>query len=137
MAKLPDIKRILKEDLGNDVPEYIDKIIGPVNSLSESVYQALGKQITFADNITSSIKTLEVTTSAVYPLAFPKVSTPSGITKRADGVLILQIQNKANLYAPILTSPFLSWLDTGGNIEINHISGLLPSTTYIFKILII
>lgn len=137
MAKLPDLRRILREDLGSDVPEYIDKIIGPVNSFSEAIYQALAKQITFSENISASLRTLEIVTSATYPADFAQTEVYSGLSRRADGVIILQIQNKANPYAPVTTSPFISWLDLDGNIKITHVSGLTASTTYILKILVI
>jgi hypothetical protein len=65
MAKLPNIQRILREDIP-DAPAWIDKVITPVNNAFEALYSALAGNVTLADNLTVQVKTLTINTTADY-----------------------------------------------------------------------
>jgi len=135
LSKLPDLKRILREDVP-DAPDWINKIIYPVNQFFEAVYQGLNKQLTFSENFASTTKTVEVVTTSGYPGTFTALKIPSGLATTAEGVLIAQISLKGSSYDIITTSPFINWVDVNSVININHISGLAASSTYILKLLI-
>jgi hypothetical protein len=135
MAKLPDLKRILREDV-SEAPDWITQLIYPVNSFNQSVYQSLNKQLTFRENIASSIRTVEFTTPSTYPTDFTTIRISSGIPTTAEGVVMLQLRIKSDNYMNITTSPFINWVDINREINITHISGLAASTTYQLRVLI-
>ncbi len=70
MAKLPEQRRILKEDL-QDAPSWIDKLISPINSFFEDLYFALNKNITFRENIAAQIREIDFETSSDYDPGVP------------------------------------------------------------------
>ena len=46
MASLPPIRRISKEDL-QEAPDWVEKLIYPINLFFDSVYRALNGRLTF------------------------------------------------------------------------------------------
>jgi len=153
LSKLPIQKKILREDV-KEAPPWIEKILYPVNSFFENVYQALSKNITFRENIASQIKELEFETLAGYtgdadapgvtphvkwrPITFPKT-----IRTRADGVILLQIvdlgpiSGKLSSYRPIEGDVCLDWIENNGEIVIGLIRGLTASKGYRLRVLVI
>lgn len=142
MAKLPNQKRILREDL-KEAPNWIERLITPLNSFMESVYYALNKNITFNENIACQIKTINFTTNSDYSTASPVVN---GFTQlqfrhslrtRPQGVIIMQTIKKESSYVAITEAVTLDWYENNGIIYINYISGLEDSQEYDIKLLVI
>jgi len=142
MAKLPNQKRVLREDL-KDAPSWIDRLITPLNSFMESVYYALNKNITFNENIASQIKEIEFTTLSTYSTASPKIDGfqviqfPHSLKNKPFGVTIQQITEKSGTYNPITSPVCIDWYDNNGVININYITGLEDSKTYIIRLLVL
>lgn len=143
MAKLPPIKRILRENI-KEAPAWIDRIIVPLNLFLESTYFALNKNITFRENINSEIREIEFTTKSDYTTASPKedgfdyLSFAHSLKSKPEGLTILQITEKSSSSYQIITSPVsLDWTEINGQIRINYITGLKDSTTYNLKVLAI
>lgn len=65
MANLPKITRIRREDLP-DAPGWIEKLLYPLNLFMEGVYQALNKNLTYAENLAAKVVEFEFTTPAAY-----------------------------------------------------------------------
>jgi hypothetical protein len=61
MAKLPTIKRLLKEDFPGQ--DWIDKLLQPINLFMETMVSAFNKNITM-DNLKANINTFEYTNTA-------------------------------------------------------------------------
>jgi hypothetical protein len=138
MGRLPEIRNILREDL-KEAPSWIEKLINPLNSFMSIVYETLNKNITFKDNITSTIKELSFKTLSTYESAssWETLKFSSGLKNRAIGCMILQIYEDSNTYIPITNAVHVDWLDLNGIITIQFISGLTDSTDYIVRFLII
>lgn len=142
MGRLPEIKRILREDL-KEAPSWIEKLLTPLNSFFSVVYEALNKNITFKENIACNIKEMEFKTRADYTLASPVIDGwqglefKSGLSYRATGLLIMQIYEKTDNYIPITNGINIDWIDMDGQIIVNYISGLSNSKNYFVRFLII
>lgn len=131
--RLPTIKKILREDL-KDAPEYVNGIIGPVNSFMEWVYQALNKNISLADNISSFVREFTYTTSATYPADMVMQTFQNELRARATGVIIMQVVDKTNYIPHAATG--VSWVELNGAIQIHLVTGLEASKTYTVRVVV-
>lgn len=130
--KLPNIRRILREDLGADVPNWTLNLIGPLNSFMESVYQTLNKNVTFSENIASFVTEITVRTDGSGN--FDRVQFLNQIKTRPQSVQICQVYVKST-FDPIAAAA-ISWNTDGTNLNVYEITGLSPSETYIVRLLI-
>lgn len=129
--KIPSLKRILKEDL-KDAPNWVDGIIGPVNSFMEYIYQSLNKNINDADNIACTIKEFTYITPSTYPV-MDDIEFLSGLKVKATSVILQQILVKSD-YMPPVSAVYVPWFEKNGSIVIRPIVGLAASTSYIVRI---
>jgi hypothetical protein len=82
----PIVTRILKEDLGKDVPQWVDKIIYQLNLITDYLKTAFAKQITIQDNLINNIRTLTVNATGIptsdgvtFLVTLPQGYQPIGI----------------------------------------------------------
>lgn len=134
MAGLPKVKRILKEDL-KDAPNWIDRMLYPINLFFDSVYIALNKNITFGDNIKAQVKQFEITGGATADLNTTSfslsISSPMGL-------LLLSCIEQSDNYTSITNAVTIpSWRVNGTNLLIDSITGLTSGTTYTITVLVI
>lgn len=133
MAKLPTIKKILREDV-KAAPAWISAVIEPFNSLAEFIYQALNKNLTFHDNIACFIKELTYKTTAAYP-TMDQIQFQNELKVKATGVQVLRAVKKTT-YVPAPGPVYVPWVENNGFIVINSITGLDTDTTYTITLLI-
>lgn len=131
--KLPQTKKILREDV-KDAPAWISGIIEPVNSFMENVYQALNKNITFAENIQSFIKELTYKTTSSYPVE-EDVEFTNELKVKATGVQVLQAFERST-YEPAAGPVYVPWVENNGTIIISPITGLEADKVYTIRLLI-
>jgi len=139
MAKLPAYKRILKEDI-KDAPDWIDRIINPINTFFESVYNGFNHNLDFANNLAANVKAISFTTASDYVASdtFTTIKFQHTLKTKIQGIILLQIQNvSTSTYIPIKKAVYVDWLDINGEININFISGLSDSTKYSARLLLI
>lgn len=129
--KLPTIKKIMREDLKN-APDWVGRLIDPVNSFMESVYTALNKNITLYDNISSFIKEITYRTPSTYPTGVDNISFLNELRARATGVVILQAFDNAS-YTPVSIGN-ISWIEDASGIVIYPVTGLQASKTYTIRL---
>lgn len=133
--KLPQIKKILREDI-KEAPNWVNGIIGPVNTFMESVYQSLNKNITFDQNIASFIKEITYRTPSTYPTGVEIVQFQNNLRTKPIGIIVLQVYDKTNYTAP--PGPvYIPWIEDNGTININTITGLEADKIYTIRMLII
>lgn len=138
MAKLPNIKRIMREEF-KEAPTWIERLLSPINTFFESVYEALNRNITFKDNINCQIKELSFATGSAYDgttAHFTAVTFLSTLKRKAEGLILLQITQDADNYAPIEGDVFVNWIDVNGEIKISLIRGLSASKSYKLRVLL-
>lgn len=133
MAKLPTIKKILREDV-KEAPAWITAIIEPFNSLAEFVYQSMNKNLNFSDNIACFIKELSYKTPSTYP-TMDNVEFINELKFKASGLLVLQAVDKSN-YVPAAGPVYAPWVENNGSIVISPITGLAANKTYLIRLLV-
>lgn len=131
--KLPTIKKILREDL-KAAPDWVGRLIDPINSFMESVYTALNKNITLYDNVASFIKEISYKTPATYPTGVENVSFINELRTRASGVVVLQAFDKATYTGVSIGNP--AWIEDVSGIVISPITGLEASKTYTIRFVV-
>ncbi len=133
MAKLPTIKKILREDV-KDAPEWISAVIEPFNSLAEFVYQSLNRNLTFRDNVACFVKELTYKTPSTYP-TMDDVQFTNELKVKATGVELLQAIEKST-YIPAAGPVYIPWVENNGLIVVSSVPGLAASKTYLIRLLI-
>ena len=133
---LPQFTRISREDLGQGVPNWVDKIIGPINDFMNQCWIAFNNNITIGQNVTGSIQTLTIQTPTDYGAPnynFPNTVFSWPFTKPVQAVLIAAVRQTSgsNQYVIQHTPVFLDWQQLSANqVKINYVSGLLANTQY-------
>jgi len=119
MAALPPLKRITAEDFSEQI-SWIAKLLQPLNVFFDSVYSALNKNLTFADNFKAMVKTVVVdnTQATFTPI---KISSTIG---RPAGVWAVSVRDRAGNSQVLGGGGTVSWGYENGQILINAISGL-------------
>jgi hypothetical protein len=145
VAKLPIQRKILREDI-KEAPQWIDKVIYPVNTFFESVFNALSRNITFSENIGCQIKELEFNTTGSYDgtaAEWEELSFPKTVKFRANGVLLAQIidlgviNSTTTAYTPIEGDVYVDWQESNEEIVIGLIRGLTLSHTYKVRFIVV
>ena len=133
--RLPQTKKILKEDIKSELRSGVSPIIEAFNSFAESVYQALNKSITFNENIASFIKEVTYNTTSSYPTMDP-IQFTNELKTKAIGIIPLQVINRADYTSP--AGPvYIPWTENSGIISVESITGLVASKSYTVRMLII
>lgn len=139
MAKLPVIKRVLREDIPS-APDWIGRLLYPMNLFFENVYNALNSDLTFSENIRSQVKDISFTTSSAYDgtaANFETLEFTIELGSFPQGVFILSLVEDTDNFTPIEDSPFINWQAINGVMQISLITGLTASKSYILKVLVI
>ena len=127
MAQLPSIKLISREDLGPDAPEWIDKLLYPINLFMQSVYQALNKQLTDANTRSQSRSfTLIGGVAAadnVYAFQTEYLTTPAE-------VVLQKIERTDGANEVFAAAPYVSWNYRNGTFNVLGITGLTTGVRY-------
>lgn len=135
MARLPTIRRLTKQQVP-DAPAWFDVVINVLNLFLDAVFSALAGNLTFRQNIRSSIRDLRFRTLANYATGdWTELTFPHNLGVRADGVQILQIQ--ATSGAVLTDAVSLDWTELNGEIRVRYIAGLAASTDYSVRLLVI
>lgn len=138
MANLPSIRLISREEI-KEAPSWIDKLLSPLNTFMGSVYDALNRNLTFAQNIRCTIKELRFTTEADYVSAdnFAELVFSTGLKVKAFGVTVQQLSKTASPSAVITAPTSIDWTERDGEIHVRFVAGLEDSTAYFIRFLVI
>lgn len=130
--KLPALPRVLREDI-DDAPAWVEKLIGPINTIAEAVYQGFNKSLTFDENLACFTKELVYKTPSTYPTT-ETVTFTNDLKIKATGVQILQAVEKATYLGVAATG--IAWVENNGKILISTITGLQADKVYLIRLLI-
>lgn len=127
--KLPSFKRLLKTDYAQQFQSMIETLSYSINTAIESLNNALSNNVSLADNILCSVKTITTqvdlngkpTVSLVFPLSF---------TGTCKGLSVINVTNTTNTSSYPTSGVILSFAQTQSGIQINNITGLEPNNTY-------
>lgn len=131
MAKQITQKKILIENLPNDVKKWIPEITEPLNRFMEEVALALNNQITINDNMDAEIKM--VVADGQYPIKF-KLARKS----KPKAAIIGQCREISESHTTITEALYLDWeITADGMFQINNIADLNASATEKFNVTIL
>lgn len=122
--KLASYRRIITQDYEKDDQKLIEQLGSTINDSFNSVYSALGKRLTFTDNIAATVKELIVTLDSNgvpqqltrFSVDVPNLPVVQVICGRA--------RNITNPTTYPTSAPFISFTQNGDTVIINHITGL-------------
>lgn len=136
MAKLPSFKRLNKNDYDPKYYDLVDRLVVSINSGFDAVYQALNNKLTLTNNLVCGIQDFSITVdSSGIPITANTVSIP--FKNAVSVVLVGKVLNLANTSKYPDSGVLVSWSQTSrGSININHVTGLLPNTSYSLRLVI-
>lgn len=135
MARVPDFKRIAKEDFASENRALVDKLAFPINSFFEQVRNALNGDIDF-QNLNQETITLKVRVDAGgNPATTTKFKT--NIVGRSQGIQCIKAVNTTNPQVYPTTAPFISYDELSNVITIKNVTGLQQDNVYQLTLLII
>lgn len=137
MAALPPVRRIFKEDLGPDVPDWISRLLAPLNLVLQALYTALNHAITFQENIQCQVKEFNLVagvaaTDNTFDFMLTLPTKPTGLwlitALRTDGIA-------ESFTTPVF--PSWTWDSTANAIRISSITGLTSTKQYLLRVIVI
>ncbi len=137
MAALPPVRRIFREDLGSDVPQWITRLLAPLNLVLDTIYRALDKNLEFDRNIRSQTREFSIVAGAaaannVY--SFPVELNGS----KPVGVWVVAAWRTDNTAVTFSSGVFVSWSWNSqlNTVAISGITGLTNGVTYGIRVLV-
>lgn len=134
--RLPSFKRFFSSDF---LPEYkalIEQLSDLLNSNFEVIYEALNNKLTLSENISSTIKDMDVEVDIVGK---PKAKTSfklNGIG-RIQGLIVLKADNLTNSNVFPEAGIHLTYTETTTDIIITNIAGLPPDNLFRIRVVAI
>lgn len=137
MAALPPVRRIFKEDLGPDVPDWISRLLAPLNLVLQSIYTALDHTISFKDNIQCQVKDFNLVAGvAASNNTFDFMLT---LPTKPTGLWVVAVLRTDGIAETFTAGVFASWTwDSAANtIRISGITGLTDTKEYFLRVIVI
>lgn len=130
MAKLPAFARIKREDLGKDVPDWVDRIITPYNNALEAIYLALNAQLA-ANNARCVVQSF-----SVRPEKLPIIISWR-FTDAPIGVLVLKGRVRDSSITGSSVVPYApDWTWDNGAVKITALMGFTEDAYYDLTIMV-
>lgn len=128
MSTLPPIQRLVLEDFPTDERKWLGKLLQPVNQFFESVYSALNRNLSLADNLSADVRTVELDGQFPLKLAWTLKSKPAAVlvgdVYRTDGTTIT-----------LSAAVFVQWqFNQSSQLQIDGVVGITPSGTAKYKV---
>jgi len=140
MASKVPIRRIYFQDVIDEEGNVnAEKLLYPVNTFMESVYQLFEGNIEFGVNIKSQTKTLTFTTESDYTSAqnFVPIKFINSLNTVVTGVTMLRIFKTQDIEAVITSAVSIQWSPKQNDVSLNYVSGLADSTQYTIVLFIL
>jgi hypothetical protein len=125
-------KRIMTSDFEEEDKALADRLGGILNSFLEEIHNLTVKNINIQDNLNQFIRSITVTVnSAGVPTT--TIGFQNTLKSRASGTQVIRAFGELS----VVSQPFISFVESGGNITITQIVGLRPGVVYNLVILVI
>lgn len=133
MPKLATYKRIITSDFEADDQQLIEQLGFPINDGFNALYFAVDGKLSLRDNLFCTVKDVELTVNAA---GVPTVGGSFNLDKQAQviGCQVIYAANQTNSASYPTSAPFVSFIQNGNSVIINHISGLQTNQRYIVRI---
>lgn len=135
MARIPDLKRIAKEDFNSDDRNLVGKLALPINSFHEQVRNALNGNIDFT-NLNQETITLSITVDANgIPVTDTKFK--SNLKTTVKGTTCIRAFNLTTATNYPISQPFINFTENNHILTINHVTGLQANEKYNLTLILI
>lgn len=128
MAKLPAYRGIQGDEISG--PDGLGRMSRVINAFMQSVHSALGKRLTFTDNMEATWKTFSLTAGSDFPYTFRH-----GLTT-VKAVLLASVHESNKTSAPVAAYG-LDWELNGESVRLKSIQGLTSGTKYSITLLVL
>lgn len=128
MARVPDFKRITKEDFDKESQRLIERLAYPLNSFMEQVINALNRNIDF-QNLNQEIIEITVTVDSSGKPLIP-LQYKSNLRSRVQGMICIRAENLTTTNTPPVNTPFATFIQTTNIVTVSNIKGLTANESY-------
>jgi hypothetical protein len=135
MSRIPDIKRLLKEDFDPDNQELIGKIAYPLNTFIDQSIFLFNKNLDF-QNLAQEVRTITVETDGSAAIQNPPNILTNIPNRRIQGIICIKADNLTNGSVYATSQPFVSFTINGSTVIIQNVSGLTTSSRWQLRLLL-
>ena len=131
--QLPPLNQLLVQDFQGE-QSWIGRLLFPLNQLFQSLTNGFNKGITFQDNISCTIYTVNFNNnSSSFPILFK-----SGISTVPQGLLVINVQDISNAPQALAGAVFPSWtyLSRTSQVNVSSLTGLVSKQQYAVTFLV-
>lgn len=135
--KLSSFKRLITQDFEKEFHKLVEQLGSTINDSFNSIYFALNKRLTFADNFAATVRDIDLSVDAN---GIPTQRIQMGLdvqNTRVIGTIVIQVNNLSNPAILPAGSPFISYTQNENTLIINKISGLQPNYLWRIKVVAI
>jgi hypothetical protein len=130
MAKIPITPQLNRQDFA-EAPSWITKLLYPLQLFMTAVLGALTNQLTYQDNFSCVVRKFTLVAGATDTLN--TYSFPWPYTRQIVELSVF-VTNGDGTYTPLY--PQVSWNYINGQVVINGVTGLTPTKSYNFTIVV-
>lgn len=135
--KIPSYRRLFKTDYKEEWQPLVEKLSVSINNAFDTIYNALNKNITFADNITSTIAEFDVTVDVNgKPTQNTQFKLDASQTS-VQGLIVIDCYGTQDSTLIPDSGVFINFDKNQNFIIINKIKGLAKNTQFHLKVLMI
>jgi hypothetical protein len=134
MPKLRSYKRITTSDFNPDFKEIVEGLGSTVNDSFGDIYFVLNGRADLANNISCTLRDVEITANASGTPINRTVFTVKNATLPVIGITVILALNLSNPSGYPTSQPFISFTQIDGGILINNITGLQPNQRYLIRL---
>jgi hypothetical protein len=131
--KLPSYNRLFFTDFPTQFKSLVEQLSNTINNSFDSIFSALGNNISLRDNLLCSVKDVNV---RVNTNGIPTSTTSFSISNSntIDGLIIIKAVNSTNSSIYPLAGIFISYTQKGNIITITNVTGLPINNTFNLRI---
>lgn len=127
MAKLANLKRILKEDFNKEDQDTIDKLAFVLNPFLEQISNAFNKNINI-DNLSREISIINVQNA--LGVLNTSVQLKTNLNSKIVGITVIRADNLTDPTLYPTQTPFVSWTLNGKIITVLNVTGIQDDNKY-------
>jgi hypothetical protein len=133
--KLPNFRRIYKTDYKEEFQDLVEQLSVTLNNGFESLYNALSGNLSLKDNISCTLKSIQVTVDA-NGTPNPAVTIALDKKTAVQGLSVLKIDNLTNATSYTAGGVTVNFSITDSGVKFDNIRGLIPLNNYQMKVVI-
>lgn len=135
MSKLQGYKRIIQEDFDEKERPLVGKLGYSLNPTLEDILNVLNKNISIDDNLNITKKDLTITVDGNgVPITTSNLKTD--LASNCVGIQVIRASNLTNTALSPTSTPFITFTETNGVLNIRKITNLQANHKYQLKLIL-